>query len=88
MAIGERARIPGEIDEMTNGTFGLSNTNRGLQLSPEWIKQVMRGIDEASPAYKAIEQARDSGTLNTAVIGVNKQTGQLIGVPVNAPSPH
>jgi hypothetical protein len=48
----------------------------------------MDKIDKTSPAYKVIEQARDSGTLNTAVIGVNKQTRQLIGVPVNVPSPH
>jgi len=45
-------------------------------------------LDQSSPAYKAIAQARDSGTLNTAVIGVDKTTGQLIGVPINAPSLH
>jgi hypothetical protein len=52
------------------------------------IDQVMDNIDGAAPAYKAIQQARLNGKLNTAVVGVNKQTGQLVGVPVDVPSPH
>ncbi|TNY25480.1 hypothetical protein BV497_13675 [Fulvimonas soli] len=78
-----------DAKQMMNGAFSLGRTaDDSLQLSAKWIDQVMDKIDETSPAYKAIEQARDSGTLNTAVIGVNKKTGQLIGVPVNVPSPH
>ena len=48
---------------------------------------MMDNIDGAAPAYKAIQQARLNGKLNTAVVGVNKQTGQLVGVPVDVPSP-
>jgi len=54
-------------------------------LSPDWIDNVLGEIDRASPVYKAIEQAQFNNTLNTDVIGVNKQTGKLIGVPINTP---
>jgi filamentous hemagglutinin len=76
-----------DAKQMTNGTFALGQTADGsLQLSPNWIEQVMSNLDRTSPAYIAIEQARESGTLSTAVLGVNKSTGQLIGVPVKIPS--
>jgi filamentous hemagglutinin len=76
-----------DAKQMSNGTFKLGQTVDGsLQLSPNWTNQVMDKLDKASPAYKAIDQARLNGTLTTAVIGVDKQTGQLIGVPVNVPS--
>ncbi|EIL87081.1 filamentous hemagglutinin family outer membrane protein, partial [Rhodanobacter fulvus Jip2] len=75
-----------DAKQVTNGTFSLGKTVDGsLQLSGKWIDRVMGELDKTSPAYRAIDQARDGGTLNTAVIGVNKQTGQLIGVPVNIP---
>lgn len=78
-----------DAKQMTRGTFSLGKTaDDSLQLSGKWIDQVMDNIDSSSPAYKAIKQARLNGELNTAVIGVNKQTGQLIGVPVDVPSPH
>lgn len=42
----------------------------------------MDKLDKTSPAYLAIEQAMERGTLSSAVIGVNKDAGSLIGVPV------
>jgi hypothetical protein len=42
----------------------------------------MAQLDPSSPAYRAIEQARESGSLSTAVVGVNRANGQLVGMPV------
>jgi hypothetical protein len=78
-----------DAKQMTNGTFALNQlADNTVQLSPKWIDYVMGQIDETSPAYLAIKQASLDGTLSTAVVGVNKTTGQLIGVPVNMPSTH
>ncbi|WP_202594232.1 hypothetical protein, partial [Frateuria defendens] len=72
--------------QINNGTFSLSQTTSGdMQLSSGWIQSVMDRLDKTSPAYKAISQAQEDGTLTTAVVGVNKNTGQLIGVPVKTP---
>jgi len=78
-----------DAKQMTNGTFKLGQTADGsLQLSSTWIDSVMGKMDPLSPAYQAVKQASFDGKLSTAVIGVDKRTGQLIGVPINAKPPH
>ena len=76
-----------DAKQMTNGTFTLGQTaDSSLQLSPNWTANVLNKLDPNSPAAVAVVNARKAGTLNTAVIGVDKSTGRLIGVPVNVPS--
>ncbi len=73
--------------QITNGSFSLSTGAGGnLQLSRGWIDAVMSKLDPTSPAYQAIENARFNGTLNTVVAGVDKDSGQVIAVPVKVPN--
>jgi filamentous hemagglutinin len=53
-----------------------------LQLSAGWIDAVMGRIQQGSEAWLAIDAARTSGTIRTAVAGVDKATGNLVIVPV------
>lgn len=70
--------------QITNGSFSLSASGAGgnMQLSNGWIDSVLSRLDSTSPAYQAIEQARATGKLITAVAGVDKSTGQVVAVPV------
>ena len=70
--------------QINNGTFKLSPDGAGgnMQLSKEWIDAVLNKLDPMSPAYQAIERAQATGTLTTAIAGVDKTTGQIIAVPV------
>nr|WP_235513426.1 hemagglutinin repeat-containing protein [Burkholderia pseudomallei] len=70
--------------QITNGSFSLSANGAGgnMQLSNGWIDSVLNRLDSTSPAYQAIEQARATGKLITAVAGVDRSTGQVIAVPV------
>jgi filamentous hemagglutinin len=74
--------------QINNGTFTLSPTGSGgnMQLSSAWIDSVLSKLDPTSPAYEAIEHARATGTLTTAVAGVDKSTGRVIAVPVKVNS--
>jgi hypothetical protein len=72
-----------DAKQITNGTLKLGQTTDGsIQLSPAWINNVLLKLDPESPAYTAIRLAQSNGTLSTAVIGVNKTTSQLVGIPV------
>lgn len=71
---------------MNAGAMRLSQgAEDNLQLSNDWIKTVLNELDKNSPAYKAVTTARESGNLMTVVAGVNRNTGQIIFLPVKLP---
>lgn len=75
-----------DAKQMTNGTFSLSEGAGGaMQLSQSWINNVLGQLDSSSEAYQAIVRAVKNNSLSTAVVGVNRSTGQLIGVPIKVP---
>jgi hypothetical protein len=80
---GKHFTPSGAVQMSTNGAGG---TN---QLSSEWVDAVIRNIKNTnlnSPAVAAIEAAQKNGTLRTAVAAVNKDTKQLLVVPVSVPN--
>ena len=70
--------------QINNGAFTLSANGAGgsMQLSDNWVDTVLSKLDPSSPAYRAVFNARNNGTLTTAVAGVDKGTGKVIAVPV------
>ncbi|MFZ6774925.1 hypothetical protein ACO0LB_19650 [Undibacterium sp. SXout7W] len=68
---------------------GAGDTN---QLSADWVTAVIDNIKklnpqgENSPAVVAIKAAERNGTLNIAVGGVNRTTGQVLVIPVTVPN--
>ena len=70
-----------------SGAVALSPNGAGdfTQLSDDWVLRVLGRLDQNSPAYKAVSDARKNNTLVTAVGGVNRSTGQLTVVPVEVP---
>ena len=74
--------------QINNGAFTLSPTGSGgnMQLSSGWIDSVLSKLDPTSPASEAIERARATGSLTTAVAGVDRSTGRVIAVPVKVNS--
>lgn len=73
---------------LSSGAFSLSSSGAGgnTQNSRAWVEAVLERLDKSSAAYKAVEAARDSNTLVTAVGGVNRTTGELIVLPVTVPA--
>ncbi|WP_211468421.1 hypothetical protein, partial [Collimonas silvisoli] len=65
--------------QMTNGTFKLSQEGAGnaMQMSDEWVQNVLLRIDPTSPAFKAVDMARKNGTLVKGVAGVDRANGQV-----------
>ena len=73
-----------DAKQMANGAFKLSSEGAGNtnQLSKAWVDEVLRRLPDGSQAKTQIVKALDSGTLQTAVGGVNKVTGAVVVVPV------
>ncbi len=46
-------------------------------MSDAWVRKVLASLDENSAAYKAVDAARESGTLIKGVIGIDRNTGAL-----------
>ncbi|MCW8197320.1 filamentous hemagglutinin N-terminal domain-containing protein [Verminephrobacter aporrectodeae subsp. tuberculatae] len=76
-----------DAKQMHNNTFKLASSGgsgavKTVQLSQAWIRKVLTELPKTSPARNAIEQAINTGTLRTAVGGVNRSTKTLTIVPV------
>ncbi|MBR0573024.1 DUF637 domain-containing protein [Pasteurella atlantica] len=72
--------------QLKNGGASKVGTSKpGNQLSDAHIRETVRNLPDG-PAKNAIEDALESGTLKTAVIGVDKRTGDIKFVPVVVPN--
>lgn len=71
-----------------SGAAQLSTSGAGqtTQLSEEWIANVLDRLPKDSAARKAVADAQMNGKLITAVGGVNRNTGELVVVPVAVPN--
>ncbi len=69
--------------QIANGSAKLSvGAGKQMQLTDKWVQAVLFKLDKNSPAYKAVETARDNGTLVKGIAGVDRNTGQLTMVRV------
>ena len=61
-------------------------SNKGVggarQMSPNWVNNVLNKLENNNPVKHTIKNAKNSGKLNTGLVGVDKKTGELIFVPV------
>lgn len=61
-------------------------SNKGVggarQMSPDWVRNVLNKLENNNPVKYTIKNAKNSGKLNTGLVGVDKKTGELIFVPV------
>ncbi|WP_228267834.1 VENN motif pre-toxin domain-containing protein [Acinetobacter sp. TUM15064] len=80
--------ILSDSKQIANGTVKLSSNAAGgnTQLSEAWVAAVLKELSPNDPARLAIEQARRSGKLQTAVTGVDRVTGQAVIIPVSVPA--
>ncbi len=80
--------ILSDSKQITNGTVKLSSNAAGgnTQLSDAWINKVLDNLPLNDPAGIAIQKAKDSGKLKTAVTGIDRSTGKAVIIPVNVPS--
>lgn len=80
--------ILSDSKQITNGTVKLEPKAAGgnTQLSEAWIQAVINKLDPKDPARLAIEQARETDKLKTAVTGVDRTTGQAVIIPVHVPA--
>ena len=62
----------------------VSNKGAGWarQMSPNWVNNVLNKLENNNPVKHTIKNAKNSGKLNTGLVGVDKKTGELIFVPV------
>ena len=51
-------------------------------MSPNWVNNVLNKLENNNPVKHTIKNAKNSGKLNTGLVGVHKKTGELIFVPV------
>ncbi|EIK94555.1 hypothetical protein PMM47T1_20718 [Pseudomonas sp. M47T1] len=63
-----------------NGGISLGSTVNNVQMSSDWVSAVLSKLDSSSPAYAAVKNAVDDGTLVKGVIGVDRSTGKLVMV--------
>lgn len=68
--------------QIYNGAIQLGSSKAGVQLSDDWIRDVLRRMSPG-PAQTAVQDALRNGTLKIAVAGVNKGSGQLVMVNVS-----
>jgi filamentous hemagglutinin len=73
--------------QMAEGAFKLTSDAAGgaVQLSDQWIQNVLLRLPSDDPAKIAVQAAIRAGTLQVAVAGVNKSTGALTIVPIVVP---
>lgn len=70
-----------------SGATRLSNSKvTGIQLSDTAIRNVLRNLPAKSEARIAVQNALDNGNLKTAVIGVDKKTGNVTFSPFVTPT--
>ncbi|WP_158229192.1 hypothetical protein [Collimonas sp. PA-H2] len=65
--------------QIANGTLKLSPDAAGntMQMSDQWVQNVLFKLDPTSPAYKAVDAALKNNTLVKGVAGVDRATGQV-----------
>ena len=51
-------------------------------MSPNWVKNVLNKLENNNPIKYTIENAKNSGKLNTGLVGVDKKIEELIFVPL------
>ena len=70
-----------DTKQLKNGSAALANTNNGVQLSEQWVDNVLANLDYSDAANTVIldkiESARTSGTLMKGVAGLDKKTGEF-----------
>ena len=47
-------------------------------MSPDWVRNVLNKLENNNPVKYTIKNAKNSGKLNTGLVGVDKKTGELI----------
>lgn len=61
-------------------------SNKGVggarQMSPDWVRNVLNKLENNNPVKYTIKNAKNSGKLNTGLVGVDKKTGELIFIPI------
>ena len=50
-------------------------------MSPDWVDNVLDKLEDGNPVKHTIENAKNSGKLNTGLVGVDKKTEKLIFIP-------
>ena len=64
----------------------MSVSNKGSsgarQMSPNWVNNVLKKLENNNPVKHTIENAKKSGKLNTGLVGVDKKTEKLIFIPI------
>jgi filamentous hemagglutinin len=72
----------------TAGSARLSSVNSGaMQLSNDWITEVIDKLPVDSVARQAVIAARDNGSLHVAIGGVDRATKNLVLTPVKFTPP-
>ena len=70
-----------DTKQLKNGSAALANTNNGVQMSEQWVDNVLANLDYSDAANTVIldkiESARTSGTLMKGVAGLDKKTGEF-----------
>ena len=63
--------------------MSVSNKSAGgaRQMSPDWVDNVLDKLEDGNPVKHTIENAKNSGKLNTGLVGVDKKTEKLIFIP-------
>ncbi len=59
--------------------------NETFQLSPDWIKEVVKK-DGNKEIKDIVLKAIDDQKIKTGIVGINKKDGKLILIPVNVPN--
>jgi filamentous hemagglutinin len=69
--------------QIVRGSTSLAEGAGGkMQLSSDWIRNVLLKVDQTSPAYQAVNAALNNGTLVKGVAGIDRMTGALTVVRV------
>ncbi|QPO19944.1 hypothetical protein HXW90_10480 [Pseudomonas sp. Y39-6] len=64
--------------QITGGGSFSRDANEVVQMSDSWVEKVLGRLDKSSEAYKAVDKARENGSLIKGVAGVDRSSGQLI----------
>lgn len=73
-----------DTKQLKNGSAALANTNNGVQMSRQWVDNVLENLDydgdmaQANLLLKSkIDSAKTNGTLLKGVAGLDKKTGEF-----------
>ena len=73
-----------DTKQLKNGSAALANTNNGVQMSRQWVDNVLENLDYDGDMAQAklllkskIYSAKTNGTLLKGVAGLDKKTGEF-----------